>query len=442
MDGFKKKIIGTAVAVTMGAGGLVTIDQIQLAIPIECDVQKPVVAELNKKLRTYKVDKGLALTREMNASDRAAIKGCEAAKADIVGVHQRDNVILEVTEVRPIENGVEVFARAWTRANSITITEGTTTRSIPADSRIAFGKDGTVDIERFRIINPPILVPDEKGDVLVAGFTFDEAQENLIETNRTFREDPKEALLQIIEQNIPNLKNIHTSEKIVVGKLGKTTTTVYPAAGANSPVDGQLNSPLGASTWQTLRDATTASFDGEDLAMFPITYLRTSGTTPNLMVRGVVMFDTSSIPDADVIDSATLSLYISSISNADGHGGMSAAIVSLTSSSNSTLAASDYNITNFGSRVAADTAMTSYVLNEYKDHAFTDLTAINKTGISKFGTLTNKEVDNTAPTLSSTITASIAAYTADQSGTTNDPKLVVEHSASSERRIIRTTSPQ
>ena len=57
-------------------------------------------------------------------------------------------------KIEEIEGGIQIFAQAWNL-------DGT---------QVGFGKDGTVDIERFQIINPPILVPDENGDVYVKVF--------------------------------------------------------------------------------------------------------------------------------------------------------------------------------------------------------------------------------------------------------------------------------
>ena len=47
-----------------------------------------------------------------------------------------------------IDKGVVVFARAW-----------------DDNGQIGFGRDGSVDIERFIFIDPPVLVPDEAGDI-------------------------------------------------------------------------------------------------------------------------------------------------------------------------------------------------------------------------------------------------------------------------------------
>ncbi len=80
-----------------------------------------------------------------------------------------------------IDGGVQVFARAWD-AN---------------DRQIGFGKDGTVDIERFRIFNPPILVSDPKGDI-VHEFINEDGEV----FRQNYREDAYGALLQVLAHTI------------------------------------------------------------------------------------------------------------------------------------------------------------------------------------------------------------------------------------------------
>jgi len=132
-----------------------------------------------------------------------------------------DNLELEIVEVNTIDGGIEVFARAWNDGN-----------------QIGFGEDGTVDIERFRIFNPPILVPDPLGDIVRVGADTDSS--GIVYPTCIFREDPEAALLESIKHTILVMKNKHDSSQIIVGRVGNTTSTFYPAAGAASPVDGGL----------------------------------------------------------------------------------------------------------------------------------------------------------------------------------------------------------
>lgn len=178
-----------------------------------------------------------------------------------------------------IEDGVQVFARAWKDGK-----------------QIGFGADGTVDMERFRIFNPPIMVPDKNG-------TYERKNEKGEVTGK-YREDPKEALLQVIEDNISVMKNIHGDEKIVLGKKGNTTSTFYPDADTESTsVDGSLFYNENTN-WDTVHDAATGTHAYDD---------RSSGTVKTnkdagyyYIERLVFLFNTASIPDNDTVTSASL----------------------------------------------------------------------------------------------------------------------------------------
>lgn len=314
---------------------------------------------------------------------------------------------IEITRSNIIDGGIEVFARAWQ--------DGV---------QIGFGEDGTVDIERFRIFNPPVLVLDPTGSIVREQQANEE--NGITYHNAVYREDYEEALLQTLEHTIKTTARFG-DENIISGKTGNTTSTFYPDADPEtSSVDGQLNAS--GSGWSTLRNATGTAVNDTSVTI-PIGYLRTSGTTPNLMIRGAFLFDTSSIADGDTISSATFSLYINQIINASAHGGLSVAITDITTASATALANADYDISNFGSRVASDVAFTGYTAGQYYDHTVTDLSIISKTSTSNFGTLTAEEFDNNEPIESSSTTATVIALSADQTGTANDPKLVVEHSA-------------
>src|SRR3990167_768249 len=87
------------------------------------------------------------------SKDKANLKGVEIAK---LGPQPRQNVKfsgvdvdIEITSITAIEGGVELLARAWENGK-----------------QIGFGPDGSVDLERFRFFNPPILVDDPNGDIV------------------------------------------------------------------------------------------------------------------------------------------------------------------------------------------------------------------------------------------------------------------------------------
>src|SRR3990167_9364429 len=139
---------------------------------------------------------------ELTAKERANIKGEEIAK---IGSVSTTNVKfsgadydIEITDIKAIAGGVEIFARAW-----------------DTNGQVGFGKDGSVDIERFYIINPPIMVDDPKGDV-VREWT-DERTGEL--KQRKLRESPQEAILQSLAHTVSLTDNKpRRSEERRVGK--------------------------------------------------------------------------------------------------------------------------------------------------------------------------------------------------------------------------------
>lgn len=325
-----------------------------------------------------------------------------------------DTLEIEIVDVEPIDGGVQVFARAWSDGE-----------------QIGFGVDGTVDIERFRIFNPPVLVPDPLGEINV----FQEADliNDIPEYNQNFRYDPAEATLQSIEHTIGVMNNkVLNSSTIVPGKRGNTTSTFYPDAGTGgTTVDGQINRGTGGTSWSDLRTGTgTGAFPSLNPIAFG--YLRSTTTTDqyNLMVRGFFTFNTASIPDSDVISSATFSTYVTSVSGTTNFGTLSSIVTKWTLAANNNLATGDYNISNIGTSASSGKGFDTFSTSAYNDYAITDLTSINKTGVTSYATLTTAEVNNVAPTWASNVNAQINCSAADNTGTSQDPKLVVEHAAS------------
>ena len=82
--------------------------------------------------------------------EEKAILKAEAVAAVTVGVFNCDGFDIEVVgEITQVPNGgIQLFAKASENGNPV-----------------GFGKDGTVEIERFKIYNPPILIDDINGDI-------------------------------------------------------------------------------------------------------------------------------------------------------------------------------------------------------------------------------------------------------------------------------------
>lgn len=343
----------------------------------------------------------------MNAPHEHASNKGQRANVGHIPKTKRGDYDVEIVSTNVIEGGVEAFVRAWD------------------DNKPVGFVDGTVEIERFHIYNPPMLVADPNGDIVRQ--STNSRGETL---TRKYREDPQEALLQVIEHNL-SVMHLFSQENIQLGKVGHTTSTFFPAAGAASPVDGWTHRASVDETFSTIR--TSAGSDALDTAVNDeLAYLLASGTSNQFarMRRSVYGFATSTI-GSDTISSATLSIYGSNRNT--GLGNPNIDIVSATPASASALAASDYNIASYGSTLfATGIAAGSWNTTGYNDYALnaSGLAAINTSGNTFFGTRLSWDVSNSfGGAWGSGLRGGVEGYWADQSGTTNDPKLVVEHTA-------------
>src|SRR3989338_7388092 len=114
-----------------------------------CNPQEARRTSIANSLTTLKARNPDNYLRELNSNEKAGVKVCEMGKRGLeyAGEYTSSQygVKIEIIgEVKAIEvngqHGVELFARAW---------RGT--------QQLGFGSDGSVEIERFRIFNPPIL---------------------------------------------------------------------------------------------------------------------------------------------------------------------------------------------------------------------------------------------------------------------------------------------
>lgn len=351
--------------------------------------------------------------KNKSEKEKAFIKSREISKLKHDGSFDALNIRVEIIgEVRVIEingqSGIEVFARAW---------KGT--------KQLGFGKDGSVEIERFRIFNPPILVDDPNGNII---------SEKIYEGNdipiiSRYREDPIEAVRQDLTHTISLIGKENT--KIEKGKIGNTTSTFYPSAGANSPVDG--NTANEGATWSTVHDAATGT--GANTTSVGIFFgIRTDkaagGGTVFTIGRSHFLFDTSAI-GTDTISSATVSLFGDTlVDNLNDSVG----IVQTNPAANNDLTTSDYDAFTVDSDTLGASAldMTSWSTTAYNDFALnaTGISWINKTGITKLGLRTALDYAETASHANppGTSQSYVGHKYADETGTANDPKLVVVHS--------------
>ena len=307
---------------------------------------------------------------------------------------------IQLYGVEKLTGGIAVYARVWNNLNK----------------QYGFGPDGSVDIERFRIWNPPILVSDAAGTI-VQNSTFLDGTILV----RKFREDPLQAIAETIIHTALTTAKLGTN--IVTGRIGRTTDIFYSAAGAVSPTDGYVGKD-DSNVWATTRNA----LDGNSSTVIGTTIehrnLYGNGNGPDFITlfRVFLLFDTSTIPLVDEITSATLSVF--GISKAVTGGNEYLYAVASTPALTSTLSIADYDqlgATSFGDSGAtfSTTTYNNITLNGQ------GLAAISKVGITKLGLRGYYDFNNIAP--DSTHTSSLNYYPADNAGTTNDPKLTVVH---------------
>lgn len=332
------------------------------------------------------------LINNKSHTEKANIKAVEIAKLPIVGEYHSNTYGLrvEIQSLTVIDGGIQIMARAWKKGNPL-----------------GFGADGSIEIERFKVFNPPILIDSPEGTI-----TEKRTVEGK-EVMRTLKEDPIAAIQNDLAHTISLVgkENIN----IVSGKIGTTTSTFFPATGANSPVNGRVYTD-GKALWTLARDAANADAAEIDPAGDSIQSLK-FGATYGVQV-GVFCYDTSPL-GTDTINSATHSWYTDNAgSNADT---TSYCTVQMNLANTNNIVVADFSTRVFTSLGSVALPANSGGYNDISLNS-TGLSVINKTGVTKFGWTTLLDVNNTTPT---GINGSPSGFWASHSGTSQDPKLVV-----------------
>jgi len=346
------------------------------------------------------------------SQEQSRIKSEEIAKLNFVGEYTDPTygVKVEIQSLNKIEingqHGVEIMARAW-----------------KAGKQLGFG-DGTVEIERFRIFNPPILIQDG---------TFRIELDKRGNENRVpnFIENPIKAIWQTLAHTIGCVGK--ENSQIIKDRIGNTTDTFFPS------MDGQVTMWLWTTGWANARAQTTgagASSSTSSIQAVDIFMGANQGERFGDNYRTFFLFDTSPIPDANDIISATFSFIgtskITEIADS----------VALTMSD----PASDTEIVNgdyYRTRSLVTKQATSIPISgiDVGGSTYTDFTLnptglgnISKTGMTRFGTksefdLADSPVPSTGITGSDRQVIGLVVLASETDGTSSDPKLVVVHSA-------------
>jgi len=331
------------------------------------------------------------------AKQKAQRKSKELAKVKIGKFTKGDFDVEIVGDIKEIDGGIELFANASKNGK-----------------QCGFGKDGSIEIERFRFFNPPVLVDDINGDIITEW-----TRPNGKIEQRKLRYDSEETIKQILQQTISEVAK--DNNNIVKGKIGNTTSTFYPS------LDGGIfNSNA---SWATVRSEQT----GTTLYESPATAKAgVKDTSPYTINRLYHYFDTSAL-SGESLTSAIFSGYCT-VSNGTANHYVS--LVEFTPSSDTALALADYGSVGT-TKLANDIALTTSYTNPNEYQAFT-LTSggrdlIDKTGKTTFSIRERSDlIDENLGNVDRYWYIKMAAT----AGTVTDPKLVVVHEAGSSIKSI------
>lgn len=315
------------------------------------------------------------------------------------------NVDVDIRDVDYADNYTEIFSRVLTGSGDV----------------IGFGKNGTVEIERFKVHNLPTRIPD-------GGTKLIRDDQGLEVVMPTFALSPDEALHHVIADTARLYGR--SDENIITGKVGRTTSVIYPDSGTGSgTIDGaQARQGIDEAFGTIIAGAGTAH---DDTAAAHNLFILTGSATTNQFKthqRSGFCFDTS-VVGSDTITSATISLY--GVSATTNIGNTSVEIVAFSPGDVTDFVNGDYS--NYATtNLATGIAVSSWNTSGYNDMALNaaGIAAINTAGTTCFGTTSQWDIDGTfGGSWSSNNFTRAGAKSADEPSTTLDPKLTIEHEA-------------
>ena len=255
---------------------------------------------------------------------------------------------------------------------------------------------------------------------------------NLVEVTTDFRTHPKFAK-RVYFALRPVWWMLHAWDWAIADRFipelsfGFTDLTVYPAAGANSPVDGHIRSY--DYSWSAARVSEANAITPDPTLAFDYIVKGDFQAGPNIynIGRSAFLFNTAALTSGASISAAIFSTYPQGYSGTDETTyPANLSLVASNPASNANLATTDFN--DFGTTKFAD---SDVLLSNYTGAAYIPMTlnaagiaAISKTAITKLGIRPSNDFsDSTIPTALSFA----YGYFADEAGTGKDPKLVVTY---------------
>lgn len=343
--------------------------------------------------RITEVAAGQFATRRERQIAIAAARAEEMAKFDHALRIDSGDLGIEIESITRTARGIDVFARAW-----------------KGKDQIGFGHDGSVDVERFHIGNPPLLVPDPSGDIVRTVSRRGDVIKHV-----RYREDPVEALRSILLGVVRDVGK--PGAEIVKGKRGRTTYTLFSQNDGSAARVGSDYSTV-RNGGGTLSFENTASFGQYDTG---------SGIFRYQVYQALLEWDTSGV--AGGISSVTMSIMVSFNDTATDFTA-EARIHSYGTASQAGFVAGD--------DLASMTLVASRSTAGIVDEAYMEFTS-EAAFLSNIGaSVTQINVSSSRQRAGSTPAGSEAVFcvSSAESGTSQDPRLVIETFAAGYPKII------
>lgn len=203
--------------------------------------------------------------------------------------------------------------------------------------------------------------------------------------------------------------------------FGFLTLTEFCGSGSGgTTVDGTITAAN--ATWATAQGATTGTVDKTSASGYIARASLVTGTYH--IFRGFFTWNTAALTSAAIISSVVASFFDTGGGDDSNTDATSLDIVQSTQASNNDLVANDYD--NVGTTSFFNIALGSWTASSSYHNCTLNangIANISKTGVSKYAVRINRDLANSAPTGSN----QRSIFYGDQSGTTNDPKLVVTY---------------
>lgn len=210
-----------------------------------------------------------------------------------------------------------------------------------------------------------------------------------------------------------------------------STLTVYPDSGTGgTTTDGDVLRSIASpgETFGTIRGGAgtgVGSTDEGKIQLSATTTLNQYGA----LIRFIATFDTSPLTSSATISATVCSLAGEGTKQTIGLGATPIHIATATPASNNSLVNADYGQT--GSTSFANIASLSWVQgSSYNDFTLdaNGIANVSKTGISRFSWRLGWDIDNSfGGVWVSNLDTTFGFWTADASGTSTDPKLVITY---------------